>query len=163
MSPPTMSLHEYWMRARLVLGNLTVVQWLRILWLALVFWSEQARYTFASSCAWNDKALTAHGVRMRSPFHTRSSLTEFPYPQTSKPVNVLILTDTRVHFPPIYKSSLFGDVYEWFYELGLRRTWYSALSLKPHIVIFLGDMLASGRKVKHSIEYVIVLYPSVFH
>ena len=71
-----------------------------------------------------------------------------------KPVHVLILTDARVHFPPIHKSSVLGAVHEWFYELGLRRTWHAALSMKPHAVVFLGDMLASGRKVKHSIECV---------
>ena len=60
-----------------------------------------------------------------------------------------------------WPETVFGDVYEWFYELGLRRTWNAALSLKPHAVIFLGDMLASGRKVKSSAECVIADYHTI--
>lgn len=60
-----------------------------------------------------------------------------------------------MRYGPLYKPSLFGALYEQVYELSLRKAWQAAISMKPHIVIFLGDMLASGRKVKHSEEYVI--------
>ncbi|KAJ3520377.1 hypothetical protein NM688_g9171 [Phlebia brevispora] len=107
-------------------ANLTFLGWLRLLWFVLILWIERVRYSFIPSCEWGDRSLPAH----------------------ANPTHVLLVSDPRVRYAPLYRSSIFGNLHHWLYELSLRRTWQAALSFKPHTVVFLGDMLASGRKVK---------------
>ena len=76
----------------------------------------------------------------------------FGCPEPQIPTHVLLVSDTRVRYGPMYKPGLWSSIYNWFYELSLRKTWHAALSYKPHAVVFLGDMLASGRKIKRTEE-----------
>lgn len=137
------------------LSSWAFLEWLRLLWFVSVYWVEKARYTFNASCNWNDRDLASHTVREHR--FQDSLVIQLSPPDSQTPTHVLLISDPRVRYGPLYKSTFLNSLYNWFYELSLRKTWQAALSYNPHAVIFLGDMLASGRKVKSLEECVLLL------
>lgn len=67
--------------------------------------------------------------------------------------HVLVITDPQVRHPTPHKHpGFFPSLHDWFYHAGLSKSWKYVNNLRPDVVIFLGDMLASGRKVKDDDE-----------
>ncbi|KAF8894003.1 hypothetical protein BD779DRAFT_1797943 [Infundibulicybe gibba] len=108
---------------------------LRLLWSVCLIWGELGTFFWSlSSCRWPDAQLR----------DKRAS--------TRKPTHILLLSDTQVQNP---RSNLSWRqiLHRHIFSLNLRKNWHVTLKLKPHSVIFLGDMLAKGKDVLDEIEY----------
>lgn len=71
-------------------------------------------------------------------------------PNATKPTRVLLIADAQVPNPATQRSWWGGD----HVTMYLRKSWSVTSRLRPDVVIFLGDTLASGRYVMGKEEYV---------
>ena len=79
-----------------------------------------------------------------------------PYPafqKSEKPSHVLLLSDTQVPHTFPY-GAFIGSWRRFLADLNLRKNWHVATRLNPDAVVFIGDMLASGRALKTADECV---------
>ena len=63
--------------------------------------------------------------------------------------HVLVVSDTQIKNPaiaPSWTTSFFTALEHLLFNLHLKKSWHFAMHFKPHHVIFLGDMTASGRR-----------------
>ncbi|KAK2463168.1 hypothetical protein APHAL10511_004823 [Amanita phalloides] len=113
---------------------------LRFAWFLVVIWYELGiYYTILFSCRWPS-------IDIATPRPHR------PLTSNDRPARVLLLSDTQVIHTPCSKYA--SHVWRRFLsDLNLRKNWHVASRLKPQAVIFLGDMLASGRILKTAHEY----------
>ncbi|KAG6813544.1 hypothetical protein H0H92_009936 [Tricholoma furcatifolium] len=125
----------------------------RLCWIVLVIWGDWGVYHWSlSTCKWPELSLT------------------------EKSTHVLLVSDPQVQHPLENEGgpSLIGRLRRLIFDMNLRKSWGVTTRMRPHVVIFLGDMLASGRHVKDEIEYerhaqkfksIFQLHPStsVFH
>ncbi|KAJ2972295.1 hypothetical protein NUW54_g12301 [Trametes sanguinea] len=110
-----------------------LLDWLRLLWCALVCWYEFASFHYAlSSCTWPDGPLPA------SP---------------DKPVHVLLVADPQVRDLSTSRRIGFSTLRQYTLDLALKRHWHFASRTHPDVVIFLGDILASWRLIRTDEEY----------
>ncbi|KAG6918547.1 hypothetical protein DXG01_013637 [Tephrocybe rancida] len=129
------------------------INFFRLCWIVLVIWGDLgAFYWSLSTCKW-------------------------PEPSPSeKPTRVLLVSDPQVQHPleKDAQTSFTSRLRRFIFDLNLKKSWDVTTRMRPHVVIFLGDMLASGRDVKDEIEYqrhakkfksIFTLHPSipVFH
>ncbi|KAF8161232.1 hypothetical protein B0H34DRAFT_796052 [Crassisporium funariophilum] len=72
-----------------------------------------------------------------------------------KPTHVLLLADTQVQHVALTAKGSWGanPIRRVMFELNLRKSWHVTSRLKPHAVIFLGDMLANGKAARTAEEY----------
>ncbi|KII92971.1 hypothetical protein PLICRDRAFT_696224 [Plicaturopsis crispa FD-325 SS-3] len=109
---------------------------LRLSWVTIVVWCEIGTFFWSlRSCRWPDGAL--------EPLEARDK---------QKSSHVLLIGDVQVHYPND-ALSLIGRLRRFVYELSLKKSWSVANRLNPHAVIFLGDMLSSGRMHMSDEEY----------
>ncbi|KAI9442756.1 hypothetical protein H4582DRAFT_2073340 [Lactarius indigo] len=110
---------------------------LRGAWVALVFWAEIGVFLYAlAGCRW-------------------------PVPAKNKGDNdtrVLLVADAQVPFPRALvhtESRVDGVGYfaERAREVYVRRAWRTTRLLRPNVVLFLGDMLKTGRSVRSDDEF----------
>ncbi|KAH9941010.1 hypothetical protein B0H21DRAFT_794210 [Amylocystis lapponica] len=112
--------------------ELTLVSWLRLLWLSSVLYYEIGTfYLSLAFCKWPDEHL----------------------PPSESPTHVLLISDPQVRYVPSSRRSRISALRQLFYDLALRRNWQFASRMRPDAVFFLGDMLASGRLVRNDDEY----------
>ncbi|KNZ72877.1 hypothetical protein J132_01869 [Termitomyces sp. J132] len=105
----------------------------RFCWIVLVIWGDLGIYYWSlSTCRWPKLS------------------------STEKPTRVLLVSDTQVQHPlekDNRRMSFIGQLRRFMFDMNLRRSWHVTTRMRPQVVIFLGDMLASGRNVKDEIEY----------
>ncbi|CAL1707749.1 unnamed protein product [Somion occarium] len=70
----------------------------------------------------------------------------------ARPTHVLIIDDAQVRLRPTTHRFLDSVRYR-LYDLTLRRNWSFASSMRPNVIVFLGDMLASGYRVHEDENY----------
>ncbi|THV02395.1 hypothetical protein K435DRAFT_827551 [Dendrothele bispora CBS 962.96] len=121
-----------WLYSRAVVVNI-----LRMLWASIMIWGEFGIYLWSVSfCKWPDSGLTSashHGA-----------------------THVLLISDPQIHKPSIFQdeSSWSSLIKQLIYDVNLKKSWRFTKRLQPHVVFFLGDLLASGRGVNSETEYV---------
>lgn len=118
---------------RRVLGlrsKITVVNTLRIVWLLVVLWCELGAFFWSVAlCRW-------------------------PKQVGSTPFHVLLVADPQVPRPYKGWAPSLTWLKQYIVNHNLRKSWIAAKTLRPQAVIFLGDMLRHGVKIKEMIEYV---------
>ncbi|KAF9062443.1 hypothetical protein BDP27DRAFT_1271654 [Rhodocollybia butyracea] len=109
-----------------------IVNVLRLLAVVVLIWGEFGVYHWSvGSCTW--------------PTPSEATTSE-------KPSHILLLSDTQLRNPLLHKT--WSDYFSHLtYTLYLKRSWHVATRLKPNVVLFLGDQLASGRNVVSQSEY----------
>ncbi|PFH50886.1 hypothetical protein AMATHDRAFT_143817 [Amanita thiersii Skay4041] len=116
---------------------------LRFFWVVLVIWYELGEFYWSlSSCRW--PAINA---------------------SSESPTHVLVLSDTQIIHTAYTKNVPYTQAWRRFLtDLNIRKNWHVTSRLRPHDVIFLGDMLAAGRFIKNSAEYeqAVQYFKSVF-
>ncbi|KAK0212798.1 hypothetical protein DFS33DRAFT_66866 [Desarmillaria ectypa] len=112
-----------------------LVNGLRLFWAIVIFWGDFGVYFWSlASCRWPDSSL-AHSKK--------------------RPTHVMIISDPQVRQPSIFyeETSWLGSLRQLIFDLNLKKNWNVAAHFKPDVVIFLGDMLASGKHVRSEKEY----------
>ncbi|KAG1735141.1 Metallo-dependent phosphatase [Suillus paluster] len=119
-------------KSRLLSRN-TIINLLRFFWVVIVIWCEFGVFFYSlSDCKWPDKELREAGP-------------------SQKPTRVLLISDPQLPNPRRSGISWFGhDASSTRY---LRKGWSVVTRLHPHVVVWLGDVLASGRYVTNEEEY----------
>ncbi len=71
-----------------------------------------------------------------------------------RPTHIMIISDPQVRHPSIFyeETSWLGSLRQLIFDLNLKKNWNVAAHFKPDVVIFLGDMLASGKHVRSENE-----------
>lgn len=71
-----------------------------------------------------------------------------------KPTRILLIADPQVQhsLEEETQTPFLAYLRRFVFHLNLRKSWHVTTRLQPHIVIFLGDMLANGRFVKDEAE-----------
>lgn len=126
-------IHERRARNSRLLSRNTIINLLRFFWVVLVIWCEFGVFFYSlSDCKWPDKELREAG-------------------STEKPTRVLLISDPQLPNPRRSGISWFG--YGASSTRYLRKGWSVVTRLHPHAVVWLGDVLASGRYVTSEDEY----------
>lgn len=126
-------IHERRARNLRLLSRNTTINLLRFFWVVLVIWCEFGVFFYSlSDCKWPDKELKEAG-------------------STEKPTRVLLVSDLQLPNPRHSGISWFG--YDASSTRYLRKGWSVVTRLHPHVVVWLGDTLASGRYVTSEDEY----------
>ncbi|KAI0356197.1 hypothetical protein OH77DRAFT_1495559 [Trametes cingulata] len=119
-----------------LLANWGLLDWLRLLWSTLVFWYELGSFYYAlRSCSWPDAPLHAHPASLDPPAH------------------VLLVADPQVRHAATAARVGFSAARQFLVDLALKRNWHFASRNRPHVVLFLGDILASWRLIRSDEEY----------
>ncbi|KAG9316319.1 hypothetical protein JVU11DRAFT_2350 [Chiua virens] len=112
----------------------TIILALRFFWVIVVIWCDFGIFFYSlSNCRWPDKVVQS----------TRSE-------SDVTPTRVLLIADVRLRNPSVPPNSWFGRDPDLAY---LRKSWSVASRLRPDVVMFLGDTLASSRHVVSEAEY----------
>jgi hypothetical protein len=79
------------------------------------------------------------------------------------PVHVLIVADPQIldHRSYPTRAPILAFLTRLIVDMNLRKSWRAALRTRPHAVVFLGDMMDSGRFAMSDDEYVVLL-PLIF-
>ncbi|KAH9998519.1 Metallo-dependent phosphatase-like protein [Russula compacta] len=104
---------------------------MRFAWLAVVIWYEVGIFIAASArCHW-------------------------PNPGKGRATHILLIADPQILSERSYpgRNSLLMTVSRIIVDINLRKAWRVAISMRPHAVIFLGDMLDDGFAHMHIIKY----------
>lgn len=126
-------IHERRTRNSRLLSRNTIINLLRFFWVVLVIWCEFGVFFYSlSDCKWPDKELKEAG-------------------STEKPTRVLLISDPQLSNPRRSGISWLG--YDASSTRYLRKGWSVVTRLHPHAVVWLGDMLASGRYITNEDEY----------
>lgn len=114
-------------------NDISLLNWLRVVWLAAVFWFEYGIFRYSVAlCGWGDNQLSQSSAR---------------------PSHVLLVTDPQVRSVSHNKPGIASRFQYWLYHESLRKNWRYARQMKPDTIVFLGDILCSGRKIKRDKEY----------
>ncbi|KAF8967862.1 hypothetical protein BDZ97DRAFT_1801621 [Flammula alnicola] len=115
-----------------------IVNALRLSWVVVVISGELGAFFWSlSGCHW--PAIDAvHNSR-----------------QKVKPTHVLLIADTQVQHPILMAEGSWwaNPIRRIMCELNTRKNWHVTSRLRPHAVIFLGDMLANGKSSRSLEEY----------
>ncbi|KAH9485032.1 Cell division control protein 1 [Psilocybe cubensis] len=120
----------------------TVVNSLRVFWVLVILWYEVWTWDASvRSCKWPDSALLADNLGVEA--------------SHSKPTHVLLVADPQIIDRHSYPSRglVLSYITQFLVDLNLRKNWRTALYKKPDVVVFLGDMMDSGRFVMTDEEY----------
>ncbi|KZT19066.1 hypothetical protein NEOLEDRAFT_1246079 [Neolentinus lepideus HHB14362 ss-1] len=111
---------------------------LRLFWIVFVFWAEVGVYFYSIvSCSWPDKSLTSAGQLSERPAH------------------ILLVADPQVRSPSLPSPSrwTWTGWRQSILDFSTKKSWNVLSRSGVDVVIFLGDMLASGRVVSSENEY----------
>ncbi|KAI0334967.1 hypothetical protein GY45DRAFT_967086 [Cubamyces sp. BRFM 1775] len=110
-----------------------LLDWLRLLWCSFVVWYEFGSFHYAlASCRWPDRALPASRER---------------------PAHVLLIADPQVKDLSTSRRIGLSSFSQFLVDLTLKRHWHFASRMRPDVVVFLGDILASWRLIRSDEEY----------
>ncbi|KAH9485010.1 hypothetical protein JR316_0001914 [Psilocybe cubensis] len=110
---------------------------LRLLWVVLVIWGDLGAFFWSlSDCSWPE--VKTGNVR-QSPQTTHVLLVADPQVQ-----HTLLLSPGSWWANPLRRAM---------FELNMQKSWHVTMRLRPHVVIFLGDMLANGKAARSLEEY----------
>ena len=129
----------------------TLLLWiLRFIWTVAILWGEIGAFFFSvSDCRWPDKILRRVSIGSCF-FDPCQPQAESPAPKPGeevKPTHVLLVAD-----PQVLDDKAHGVFKKFIIESNLRKSWDVAKRLKPHAVVFLGDMMSGGRHASISDE-----------
>ncbi|OAX44101.1 hypothetical protein K503DRAFT_839588 [Rhizopogon vinicolor AM-OR11-026] len=125
-------IHERRTRNSRLLSRNTIITLLRFFWVVVVIWCEFGVFFYSlSDCKWPDKELKQTG-------------------SSEKPTRVLLISDPQLPNPSRSGTSWFDYGTSTRY---LRKGWSVVTRLHPHAVVWLGDLLASGRYITSDDEY----------
>jgi len=100
-----------------------------VLWCLTIIWCEVGFFHLSlKDCGWPERRFRVSGEHFS---------------------HVLVVSDTQIKNPaiaPSWTSSFFTALEHLLFDLHLKKSWHFAMHFKPHHVIFLGDMTASGRR-----------------
>ncbi|KAI0655920.1 hypothetical protein C8Q70DRAFT_922790 [Cubamyces menziesii] len=114
-----------------------LLDWLRVLWCSFVLWYEFGSFYYTlGSCRWPDRALPA--VRV---------------PSRETPAHVLLIADPQVKDLSTSRRIGLSSLSQFLVDLTLKRHWHFASRMRPDVVVFLGDILASWRLIRSDEEY----------
>lgn len=123
-----------------------VLNGLRLVWIVTFIWGELGAFFWSlSGCRWPDSKLVSaycyvHPIRI---------LTRLVQQGSGKAAHVLLLSDPQVQRPTTWRERSWGtSIRQFLYEYNLKKSWHVANRLNPHVTIFLGDMLATGKLAK---------------
>ena len=133
---------------------------LRLIWIVLVIWGELGAFFWSlSACHWpfegDDQSVSNAVIPLSLPL-TLSGIPQTP----QKPTRVLLLSDTQVDYPSLHGHGniWLGPSRRFLFHLNLKKSWFVTSRLKPHAIIFLGDMLANGKSARTEAELVAFCY-----
>jgi hypothetical protein len=80
--------------------------------------------------------------------------TIFLWQTAGEALRALLISDTQIYAPslPPDPTPLLPNPHAFFTKKYLKKSWHVASQLKPHAVIFLGDMLRNGKSVKNGAQ-----------
>ncbi|KAF8897093.1 hypothetical protein CPB84DRAFT_1781548 [Gymnopilus junonius] len=111
---------------------------LRLLWVVIVIWGDLGIFFWSlSGCRWPEVNI-GHKLRQK--------------PST---MHVLLVADPQVQHPTLLspRSAWATRIRRVLFDLNIRKSWHVTSRLRPHAVIFLGDMLANGKASQNLEEY----------
>ena len=129
---------------------------LRLGWLALIVWGEIGVFVYAlAGCNWPVPA-AVHINKVLRFFPIAKEILPADTGSKSEVTNVLLVADAQLPDPQARDDSPLGLDYavELARSVYVRRAWRATRQLRPHVVLFLGDMLKSGRSVRSDDECV---------
>ena len=108
-----------------------VVNVLRIVWVLAVLWCELGAFFWnVAWCRW-------------------------PKQVGSTAIHILLVADAQVPRPYKGWPLSFTWLKQYIVNHNLRKSWNATKTLRPHVVVFLGDMLRHGSKIKGMAEYAV--------
>ncbi|KLO20354.1 Metallo-dependent phosphatase, partial [Schizopora paradoxa] len=126
------------------LKRLSVVNWVRIVWLVAVLWYELGAFFWsAAGCQWpNFDHLKLGNSKVRGL-------------GSNSPAHVLLVADPQILDHRSYpgRSGWLMSLSQFIVDLNLRKSWLVASRFEPDVVIFLGDMMDNGRLTSSDEEY----------
>ncbi|KAJ7594335.1 hypothetical protein C8J56DRAFT_926496 [Mycena floridula] len=139
-------------RSRLSFSRLyrrtVVVNTFRLAWIVVIIWGELGLFYWSlSGCRWPDATLLASG--------------------STKPTHVMLIADAQVRHPSAFRmeTSWIGFLRQFVFDLNLKKSWHVTARLRPHFIIFLGDMTAHGKHTTTAAEFqkYWAKFKSIFH
>jgi hypothetical protein len=131
-----------------------VVNGLRFFWVVIIIWGELGTFFWnLSSCRWPDKGfVSTHSLFSIVGFINLKS--HIKPVSTEKPTHILLISDPQVRHPAIIRGerSWLGSLRQFIFDSNLKKSWGVTSRLKPHMIIFLGDMFATGQFAQDEIE-----------
>jgi hypothetical protein len=81
-------------------------------------------------------------------------LTDLKPVSPEKPTHIMLISDPQVRHPGVIwgERSWLGSLRQFIFDSNLKKSWRVASRLKPHIIIFLGDMFATGQFARDEVE-----------
>ncbi|KAI0293367.1 hypothetical protein B0F90DRAFT_1822136 [Multifurca ochricompacta] len=108
---------------------------LRFGWVTLIIWGEIGVFFYAlSGCRWPGKMTM---------YNNNANVVG------TGPTRILMVADAQVPMPHVHSQTFLGL----FHDIYMRRAWHATRRLHPHLVLFLGDMLKTGRSVDSDEEF----------
>lgn len=148
-------IHERRTRDSRLLSRYSIITFLRFFWVVVVIWCEFGVFFYSlSDCKWPDKELKQVSNRENWLGFVVTLL--FKTGSSEKPTRVLLISDPQLLSPG---TSWFRYGTSTRY---LRKGWSVVTRLHPHAVVWLGDLLASGRYVNSADECVTPSLPSFY-
>ncbi|EIW82858.1 Metallo-dependent phosphatase [Coniophora puteana RWD-64-598 SS2] len=145
------SIYERRARSSRLCSRGLVILFLRFFWIVAIVWCEFGVFFYSlSGCRWPDRSLTQLGSSDAA--HGSSANANANANVNVKPTRVLLVSDPQLRFKRgggLLASWLAPDPATSY----VRKAWHAATRLRPHAVIFLGDMLHSGRYIKDKNDY----------
>jgi len=119
-----------------------------VLWCLTIIWCEVGFFHLSlKDCRWPEKRLKV-SVRCLIPLRDLGPEPRV-FRQSKHFSHILVVSDTQIKNPaiaPSWTSSFLTALDHLLFDLHLKKSWHFAMHFKPHHVIFLGDMTASGRR-----------------
>ncbi|PPQ93724.1 hypothetical protein CVT25_013063 [Psilocybe cyanescens] len=129
---------------------------LRLLWVVLVIWGDLGAFFWSlSDCSWpevetgNVRLIIINGLFVSFLIYDLSFVLQKAR-QSPRTTHVLLVADPQVQHTLLLspRSWWANPLRRAVFELNMQKSWHVTMRLKPHVVIFLGDMLANGKAAK---------------
>jgi hypothetical protein len=121
---------------------------LRLSWVVCVLWFELGIFDCAlSNCHWPTPQSTDDSVR-NNPHLSPICPDPRSQPEPSRTSNILIVADPQIINSRSYpnRNFILARLTQFIVDLNLRKSWrLVAMKMRPHVVVFLGDMMDGGR------------------
>lgn len=131
-----------------------LLDWLRLLWCSVVLWYEFGIFYVALwSCPWPDTTLPTVSVLFFAVWWSNADgACHLASKHHEKPAHVLLVADPQVRDLSTSRRLGFSAFRQFLVDLALKRNWHFASRMRPHVVVFLGDLLPSWRFIKSDDE-----------